>query len=389
MRFGPYFAKLNNEFEDKDGGLVTEAYLDPNGIPTGPGGSITNRDGSPVQMGQTWTEAEALQLYADKQLKFAEDVWDLISTNIRPQLKQHQFDALGVLAWNIGVSAFADSSVLRLVNEGRFDEAAAAFLLWRRMTLRGGSTGPDGLPARDPQGRPLAKGFSWFRASRGIYRRSISAALLFAGHNWKNAAAVNKIVLQSYPVFVEAENKWMDKITNEMEWKDILAEARNDPLPVIEGKAEDEPSSDYITDPTPETPLTTADLNNMQAESLRTGKKILLTPMTKKVPVEAVEYLDEADKQPGNITVKRIEDSRRGRGYAKSEMGKTVGIVGAGGSAAAAIGAAEPVVKFVDKYPASTIAYVFFGLMLLAVVLYFYGKWERERGEDEAEDLLG
>jgi hypothetical protein len=150
---------------------------------------------------------------------------------------------------------------------------------------------------------------------------------------------------------------------------------------------------EVISDPTPATPVTTADANAMQLESLKTGLPIdygvPMTKLTKKTPVESVHYLADEDKKPGNITVKPIEESQRGKGYAKSEMGKQGMIAGAGGSAAVAIGAAEPVVRFVDKYPSNTIAAVFLLLLIMGVGLHFYGKWQRERGEDSAEDLLG
>lgn len=234
MRFGPYFAKLNAEFEHKEGEIVTEAYQDPIGIWTGPGGRIENPDGTPVTEGQTWSEAEALEIYAEGKQEWAKAIWNMLEPKVRPQLKQHQFDAMGILAWNIGLGAFEDSSALGLINAGRFEEAASSFLLWRRMTLRGERNGPDGKPARDPEGNIMQEGQSWFKASRGIYRRSISAALLMVGRNWANAAAPAKIILQSYPVKV-ADGRWHDEITNKMDWKEILADAKDDPLPVIQG----------------------------------------------------------------------------------------------------------------------------------------------------------
>jgi hypothetical protein len=148
-----------------------------------------------------------------------------------------------------------------------------------------------------------------------------------------------------------------------------------------------------ITDPTPNTPITTKDANSMQLESMKTGLPIdygvPLTPMTNKVPVEAVEYLEPKDKEPGNVTVKRIEKSKRGKGFAKQQTGKELASVGGIGAAAGIVGAAEPVVKVVDKYPAQTLGYVFAGLMLFGLLYYAYGEWQRQRGEDEAEDLLG
>lgn len=240
MRFGPYFGMLNAHFEDKNGAIVTEAYLDSGGVPTGPRGMIENPDGTPVRMGQTWTEEEALQLYADEKQDFADELWRMIDRKVRPLIKQHQFDGLGVLQWNIGSDQLSDSTALRLVNEGRFEEAAAAFLMWRRDRLIGGKNGPDGKPARDPQGNVMPVGMSWFKAFRGIYRRSISAALLFSGKNWRDAAAVNRIILKSYPIFRESRNEWYDQVTVEMDWKEILADAKDDPLPVIQGDPDPE-----------------------------------------------------------------------------------------------------------------------------------------------------
>ena len=59
------------------------------------------------------------------------------------------------------------------------------------------------------------------------------------------------------------------------------------------------------------------------------------------------------------------------------------------GTAAVAVGAVEPVVSFVDRYPKETILWVFVTLTVLGLIYYMFGKWQRERGEDEATDLLG
>ena len=209
---------------------------------------------------------------------------------------------------------------------------------------------------------------------KGLYRRRLAEVLVLLGKPWSTA-------------FDLVQNAGLD--TNWRELAGWTTETAHTPQPDPDADMFDEPdiySDDY--DPTPETPLTTPDLNHRERERLA-GKKIAMTPITKTVPVEAVEYLADEDKQAGNITVKRIEDSNRGKGYAKTQSAKEIGIAGVGGTAAVAIGAAEPVVSFVEKYPASTIAYVFAGMIGFSVVWYFYGKWQRERGEDRAEDLLG
>ena len=71
------------------------------------------------------------------------------------------------------------------------------------------------------------------------------------------------------------------------------------------------------------------------------------------------------------------------------EQGKQQIIAGAGGTAAVAIGAAEPVLKVVDRYSINTIAAVFLGLTVVGIITYYWGLWQRQRGEDNATDLLG
>lgn len=52
-------------------------------------------------------------------------------------LAQNQFDALCAFAFNIGVEKFADSQVLKRLNEGQVLQAACAMELWRKAEFRG------------------------------------------------------------------------------------------------------------------------------------------------------------------------------------------------------------------------------------------------------------
>lgn len=49
---------------------------------------------------------------------------------VKGSLSQNQFDALVCLAFNIGVTAFARSTLVRKLNEGDTSGAAAQFLVW-------------------------------------------------------------------------------------------------------------------------------------------------------------------------------------------------------------------------------------------------------------------
>ena len=51
-------------------------------------------------------------------------------SQVRVPLEQFQHDALGSFVFNVGAGAFRESTLLRLINEGDFDGAAAQFDHW-------------------------------------------------------------------------------------------------------------------------------------------------------------------------------------------------------------------------------------------------------------------
>ena len=112
--------------------------------------------------------------------------------------------------------------------------------------------------------------------------------------------------------------------------------------------------------------------------------KLAITKLTPRVPVAAVQYLDNPEPQ-----VKRIEDSQRGKGYAKMTTGQVVGTVAVGGAVADQLNAVETVIQFAERYSMATAGSVFLFLGFIAVVWYFWGEWMRKKGEDDATDLLG
>ena len=105
------------------------AYLPtPHDRPTIGWGSTQHADGRPVRLGERWSQAEA-NAHRDRDVAaFGASVAQLIGD--APTI-QSQFDALVVLAYNIGVSGLAGSTLLRLHKAGDFAGAAAAFAAWR------------------------------------------------------------------------------------------------------------------------------------------------------------------------------------------------------------------------------------------------------------------
>ena len=109
-------------------GLRTAAARLPDGRWTlGYGHTFSAREGARV----TQEDADAL-------LRFdLLPVVDSINNLILVPLNQNQFDALVSFCFNIGAENFAQSTVLKRINEGRFAEAALAMDSWRSAEFNG------------------------------------------------------------------------------------------------------------------------------------------------------------------------------------------------------------------------------------------------------------
>lgn len=101
------------------------AYQDSGGVWTAGYGHT----GEDVIQGTTCTlESAALWLAAD--VGHAESA---VTIGVTIPLSQSQFDALVLFAYNVGVHAFADSTLLRLLNGHDAADAATQFLVWDRV----------------------------------------------------------------------------------------------------------------------------------------------------------------------------------------------------------------------------------------------------------------
>jgi lysozyme len=109
-------------------GIRLVAYKCSAGVWTVGIGSTRYEDGSPVKAGDVLeSEAAAYKLFANTLTQYEQGVDKAITAEI----SQHQFDALVSLAYNIGVSAFAKSTVARRVNANPDDpKIRDGFLLW-------------------------------------------------------------------------------------------------------------------------------------------------------------------------------------------------------------------------------------------------------------------
>jgi len=105
-------------------GFRSHVYLDSAGYPTiGFGHKLLPGEAFPNGV----TVAQAEQLLFQDTMKAQTAVRD----NVTVALTQPQFDALTSLVYNIGVNAFKNSTLLRLLNQGYYAAAAEQFLVWK------------------------------------------------------------------------------------------------------------------------------------------------------------------------------------------------------------------------------------------------------------------
>lgn len=120
MKTGQLGINLIKSFE----GLSLKAYLCPAGVLTIGYGHT----GSNVMPGQIISEEQAENLLRIDLNRFEVGVANSVSASIT----QNQFDALVSLSFNIGLGAFKNSTLLKLLNDNRPNEAASQFLRWNK-----------------------------------------------------------------------------------------------------------------------------------------------------------------------------------------------------------------------------------------------------------------
>ena len=115
MKYSKNGLKLTENFESCE----LTAYTDHKGVWTIGWGHT----GSAVVHGLVWTQEQA-----DKQL-LLDIAWaeHVVNYEVRPQLDQNEFDALVDFVFNVGSGLFQKSTMLVLLNNGRYDLASIEF----------------------------------------------------------------------------------------------------------------------------------------------------------------------------------------------------------------------------------------------------------------------
>lgn len=134
---------LISSFED----TKLKAYDDGIGVWTIGIGTTIYPNGMKVKKGDTCTLEQAKSYFANDLKRFEKTVND----SVKVDLTQNQFDALVSLTYNIGSTAFKNSTLLKKLNAKDFTGAADQFLVWNK----GGGKVLNGLIRRREAERAL------------------------------------------------------------------------------------------------------------------------------------------------------------------------------------------------------------------------------------------
>jgi len=105
--------------------LELVGYLDSHGIPTAGYGHT----GPDVKVGETYTSEQASAW-------LLVDTWkaqSAVERGVTVPLLQHEYDALVLFAFNVGITALTNSSLLKALNQGDKASAANDFLAWNHV----------------------------------------------------------------------------------------------------------------------------------------------------------------------------------------------------------------------------------------------------------------
>lgn len=132
MRMSERGKKLLAEWEDS----VPTVYRDAAGLQTiGVGHLLTKEElasgqimiaGEPVRFSRGLTRQQIMALMGQDLERFERVVDELVTV----VLAQHQFDALVCFSFNVGSWSFRNSSLLRLLNQGRYDAVPEQLARW-------------------------------------------------------------------------------------------------------------------------------------------------------------------------------------------------------------------------------------------------------------------
>lgn len=106
-------------------GFRPQSYQDSVGVWT-IGYGTTRINGEPVKAGMTITEDQAIQ-YVQLEVN---KLWSQIEQVVKVPINDNQMNALVDFAYNLGFNALKTSTLMRYINQSKFEQAASEFGKW-------------------------------------------------------------------------------------------------------------------------------------------------------------------------------------------------------------------------------------------------------------------
>lgn len=303
------------EFErGPDGGMALESYQCPAQEWTGLLGVVHLPDGSKVKPGMRWTAEEGEHIQRQVLKVYETGIWEALPEDIKPQINQNQFDALVMAAYNLGVPLVTKKALFfKLICEGRFAQAEAEFGNFDSYRTYGPTKRQLANPAyANVIGRNAKGHICWVaedqrpcryrQKSRGVLRRSLAHACLFAGYSWREACAVERIHCVPEPpeqrFWNARDGCWEDRLHSKTRWADVRPMAERYPLATIEWDLSNEApyDDDELDVEFPRTdPVRPEDLPEFEVEPPAPVAKAPAPPPVIKAPAPAPKLPPDAD----------------------------------------------------------------------------------------------
>jgi lysozyme len=134
MQMSPHGLELLEQWE----GFKLTVYKDSAGLPTiGVGHLLTKSELSSSKINingvsVSYENGLTTQQVTDLLGQDVKPAATAVNGNVKVALNQNQFDALVSFTFNVGVGAFTGSTLLKVLNQGQYDQVPTQLLRWTR-----------------------------------------------------------------------------------------------------------------------------------------------------------------------------------------------------------------------------------------------------------------
>jgi lysozyme len=128
LQIPPHISDIGLQLIKTFEGKHNKGYLCPANVWTIGYGHTGPTFGNPTPRGMRITDAQIDELLKQDMERFE----NAVTKYVKVPLTQNQFDALVSFTFNVGAGALSTSTLLKLLNQGKYDEVPAQFLRWNK-----------------------------------------------------------------------------------------------------------------------------------------------------------------------------------------------------------------------------------------------------------------